>query len=166
MDAPIYEEIIIKKFDLTSLEFAFLQRKLGERPAVLILPEKDKELQKKIITNILIVLKKHQINPRFPYPIYVVADVDIEAKNIPIIQRDHFAPRFFYCRNPKVTSRESNLLNKVKIIRDKLFKGDLEEKVEYIKSQAPKKREIYLLSEEEAFYQQILDIRKRIGSHT
>lgn len=157
MDLPVFEELKIKNFDVDQLLPYFEQQKVGRRPCFIKMPKDDPEKLRGHLINILLVLKKMKVDPRFPYPLYLISEVRLNSKIIPQIRSEREIPGFFFCKNQKITSRESSLINKISIIRERMRNFNYEGLMEDMNEYSNHHKKVYQLAREHNFLTTILE---------
>jgi len=157
MRIPIFEEIVIKKFDLISLTKYLSQKKISNGPQYINLSHISTALVTEAIDNIATALEKLSINPEFPYPIYVVTDAINSHPKLQVAHSVEELPAHFIRKVKRLKNKELAILNKAMLLSEKLSNQDISlRRKELADSYGPQK-ELYNNCREINFYQFILN---------
>jgi hypothetical protein len=177
MELPAFVEIHLESFEVNKLVELFKVHKLGKVPVILTMENTKKNLklnnldnaENKItdeewdhlihqrIINILSAIKILKVHPHYPFPVYLVSDVKLDFRQIGVFPNINDLPRYFFCKNRKVTKREQTLLKKITIVKEKMEHGNFELAEEKMLQQSVKHKTLFRLVREADFYEKILN---------
>lgn len=98
-----------------------------------------------------------ELNPRFPYPTYIVHEAETKQSFFPEIQSQNNLPKHFIKKIKRVKKREQSLLDKVITLSDRIKNHKIHEDLEYLKSKSQQNRELSNLCAEKSFYLELLE---------
>lgn len=116
---PIYQEIELLNAEESELDNIFQGKFYGNCPLVFDIT-KFGTGQTKIIRNFEVYLNKHNLSSKFPYALYFISDIENYRGTLNIMASKNHLPRFFNQRNKKPSGKESQILNKVHLKREKI----------------------------------------------
>ncbi|MCP4912006.1 MAG: hypothetical protein GY909_02715 [Oligoflexia bacterium] len=157
MRLPVFQSIDCTEYSKPSLHEAFLKSGLGSFPLYIYLDLKDKEKVLEALETILDLINEMKVNIKFPYPFYVVTPVVDTYEGLMVINNTSQLPKHFVKRIKRLKNREMALLNKSKLILDRLNNHNLEEDIEKIKARSYQNKELYNLTKEYSFYNSVLE---------
>ena len=104
------------------------------------------------------------VSAKIPYPIYLLTLLDDYHGDLIPIKDMNELPKFFQKKEKMLNVKEQNALAKVKIYQTKLFHTNILEQMKKIKLFSKKHKELFLLSKEGSYLEQILaKIEKQNG---
>lgn len=152
---PIYEEILVSSFELNALVSSLQNKRVGMVPCYLNLGElKGKQLHE-AINNIIKALKKNEISPFFPYPLYLITEHVQYHPDIQIAPSVEQLPRHYFRKSRRLNPKENALLNRNNITAAKIFNENIDQKLSQLKALSSENQEMYNLTTECFFYQQL-----------
>lgn len=155
MELPLFEEINFIKWDVISIKKVLERSKVGKCPCYTVLPEaslKDSEI---FITDLEEALKTTFIHPKFPYPYYLVTPLPIKSDFFPLIEKEEYLPRFFSINKKAPSVRESELLTRINILRDKIKATSLYREAAVTKEYSSKAKRLKELADMANFYEKM-----------
>ena len=153
MKTPLYQEV---KISTLNLDHDIEQGPWGEGPLYINFPaSSDTEFQKMALARLKQHLKSKNISTFFPYPIYVISTLIKDRSEFPILASEKQLPKFFHSKRRELTSKEIPFLKKIQILAKKVQNGQVEDKLQKIKSMGEKNRQLFDLTCETYFYQTI-----------
>jgi hypothetical protein len=154
MQLPIYKELFIKKADKDLIKKIFAASSIGRAPIVIKIEHlKDQHTALSIIEDIF---RENLVSTKFPYPIYVLSTVENYIGDLNIIANMDNMPKFFQKRDKMLNVKEQNAINKVKIYQNKLFNTNVPEQMKKVQDYAAKHKELYMLSREGSYLEDLL----------
>ena len=155
---PFYEEIRIDNRDNLSWRETIENLKFGTIPIYFFLNDLDEHLQEEFISLFLDIIHERKFNLFFPYPIYIVSSTNksFGTKKI-IFKSKRELPVFFKKDLQKLKARELDSLKKILLNAERISNIDEFKKLNFIKVNAKKQRELFNLTSEFNFFQNILD---------
>lgn len=157
MRLPVFQSIDCSEYSKPSLHEAFKRSGLGSFPLYIYLDLKDQEKVLETLETIVDLIHEMRVNIAFPYPFYVVTPVVDSYEGLMIINNTSQLPKHFVKRIKRLKNREMTLLNKSKLILDRLNNHNLDEEMEKIKARSYQNKELYNLTKEYSFYNSILE---------
>ena len=157
MKLPIFSSIEVTDFSKEGLVEAFIKCQLGDYPLYLYLESKDKKETLSILETVYEIITDMNINIRFPYPFYVVSPALDHYEGLLIVNNTSQLPRHFVKRIKRLKNREMTLLNKTKLMLDKLKNHDIEMELDKIKARSYQNKELFNITKENNFYQKVLE---------
>ena len=152
--------IKIKELLITNSSFLFNQRffegeAFGLNPYVLKFKTKQYREIKDFLDDFLVFLEKKQINPRFPYPIYIKTQAVLYKNSFIVIKNDSELPPYFPTKAIRHTSRELSYFQKINILTKKINNQNVSEGIRYLMKNSSKRKELYNLCHENDFYERL-----------
>lgn len=156
MKVPVFEEIQLNQACSSDyIEEKFSELGVGEIPIVIRTDKISYEDFMETLPHIETAVKNLGIHPRFPYPIVIMTRHIQENKNFLIVQSEEELPKHFNTHTKRLSKKELQALNKLGILREK-FKNILSnQSLDEIPSAVKDQRELYILSKELYFYEQL-----------
>ena len=156
MRIPIYEEIALDHHDKESILTILKTKKFSQVPYYISTITIEKDFIAEAIANISEVLITLNIEPHFPYPIYVICTEKIHHPNLNIIESVNSLPRHFFSKARRLKSKESVLLTKTTLTAAKIKNENITEKLNELTKIVKPQRELFDISKEIYFYEKIL----------
>lgn len=156
----MYKEIVIYKSNFARLEDLLLKSRVGHAPIyILIASELLKVYTWDLVTSHLeISFKKININPRFPYPAYLICeDYTVNSNYLPISRSIKDLPKYFAIASKLPTPRENILLQKIGIFKQMLLSNFIDQIFHKIGGVKIKQKQYLHLLRELEFYNRIKD---------
>ncbi len=157
MRIPIFEEIIVKKFDLISLTKFFAQKKFGNCPHFINLNGLSAGLVNDAIDNIANALDRLSIHPKFPYPLYIITEAINTHPVLQVSATTNELPAHYIRKVKRLKNKELAILNKTLLLSEKLSNQEIDKKLNDLSSAYGPQRSLYNNCREIHFYQFILD---------
>jgi hypothetical protein len=152
MKIPIFEEIIFESFDEEEILEKINDTKIGKVPTFINLNQQNKSdrIDSAILLQKIFVSKN--LNPRFPYPCYLIGEIDHDrffptAKNIKEL------PDHFFKKVKRPNNRELQLLNKLALKVEKINYLELNHLIEEFKDTGVSQKRLYFETKELYFYE-------------
>jgi hypothetical protein len=144
-----------------SLKQLFVNNQVGNVPTFFSLEIEKEELIDLALESIDKVLTDLNINPRFPFPLYIICSKRNHFKNLNLIQDKNQLPSHFKKKPQKLKTKEMGLLAKTEISSSRIKNLDIKKKMELLKDLSDGQRLLSELTRESYFYQQVLSKLKK-----
>ncbi|MFN8369913.1 MAG: hypothetical protein U0T83_04710 [Bacteriovoracaceae bacterium] len=149
-------QIKISNTNLQNMEPVLKPLELGKASYAFIF---DKAIGIKDFISVVTLLEEHltklKINPRFPYPIYLVSDYDLSDCSFFIIKQIKDIPKYFLEMPGRPGSKELQTIKKLNILRNKIINSDINEKQKLLKNFSFKNKKLFNILKEIDFYEEI-----------
>ncbi len=157
MDLPKYKQIALTAFKPEELEL-FLHKEINfSSPITIDIKKLTLDQQKEILGFIQNFIMQINGSYLFPYPIYLISDLDPAMASMPIVKEIDQLPRFFSHKDSKINVKESQLLNKNKLLQKEIINSDFQQNQIIIEDFAHKHKIIHKLERERFFYRSLLN---------
>lgn len=165
MKNPVLTEIKISDYSYMSLKQLFLSNHVGKVPIYFSLNIEKEELIDRALESVSRVIKDLGINPKFPFPLYIICTKRTHYKNLNLIKNTLQLPEHFKKKPQKLKNKEMGLLLKTEISSSRIKNLDIDEKMEFIKIIKENQKLLSELTREAYFYQNILEKMKKENKH-
>lgn len=157
MKVPLLQKIEITHKDLAELESIFKKNGIGKVPSIFLFPEFTIEETEKAFEMLEDLCRHLELDPNFPYPLYVLNEWNIEQSYFPEINDLNNVPRHFVKKIKRLKKREQNILDKVITLSDRINNHQVTQDLEYITMKAEANKKLKELCSEKGFYLDLLD---------
>jgi hypothetical protein len=157
MRVPTLEEIKLTTAEISDLKALFTKAKVGNTPVYTDLSHLGRTRLTEVLTVMELVLKDLNINPKFPYPYYIINGNTEVSSILPIVKKFEDIPSYFQVEVKRVTNREQKLLDKIEVICSQIQNEDVEQRLHEYKMNILPQKFIKSLAKESLFLEQILD---------
>ncbi|MBL6991049.1 MAG: hypothetical protein ISR65_14785 [Bacteriovoracaceae bacterium] len=157
MKVPIFEEVLLEKNDFISIMEVLMETDIGHAPVYIDLDNYDESEYDELLTNLLLALRSMQINPFFPYPVYIVTNKLPQHNSLPIIDSYDNFPLHFITKRKRLNNREVALLKKISILVEKTKNLAIKEKMASIQRPLSLQRNFLQTCKEVSFYTKVLN---------
>ena len=165
MDLPIYKHINIKTDSLEELGNV-LKMNMNHKNAVSInLKALKYDQQQDSIELIENFFVSQNLSYLFPYPIYVISDIERSMSKIPLVSDIKELPKFFNQKESKMNVKEAHLVAKNKLLQQEIQNTDPSHSNTMIQEYGGLHRAIYKLERERKFYGSLLNSLIKIGQN-
>jgi hypothetical protein len=162
MKLPIYENLLLKTSDKTEIWKLLENINFGEVPVYVELGAIDLSDLYQALEHIAEYLDNFNINPKFPYPIYIVTHFINSHPVFPIIEDLNQLPSFFKKSNKRLINKDILALKKNNTFASRIRNQNIYLNSKAIKTGFQKQRQLLTKSYEAQFYSKII---KEIKSH-
>lgn len=122
------------------------------------------EEETKLIKHLQNRLNDLNVNPGFPYPIFAITTFEPnQSITFTCLRSKNEIPRFFLQKDGRLNLKESNLLDKIKLLQQENFNSTSLENMKIIKKYAQAHRLINSLDQERKSYLNLLNRLKKSG---
>jgi acyl-CoA synthetase (NDP forming) len=156
MNLPIYQIINVKSAQLEDIA-AILHEDLNlRRPVAYVLKTLNLDEQREVIGVIENWFETHQASWRYPYPVFIISDYSDAIGHMPVFTDVTHLPRFYNQKDVKVTVKETQVLERNRLLQQEIKNADSHEMAEVIKEYGINHKKIWYLVKEASFYEQLL----------
>lgn len=142
MKIPIFEEILIEDKDPQVLYEKIKESKVGKVPIFINLNDLKKDEKLDLIANLKNIFLELNLNPRFPYPFYLLTD-KVSDDYFPQAQTIKELPDHFFKKVKRPNNKELQLLNKLGLKVEKIRNLDSNKIMEGIQDAAYPQKKLY-----------------------
>ena len=157
MNIPTLAEIEIHDYEVQSLIEKFKKHQVGQRPCFIEVQLKQRKLIEPALDNIMTALEVMGIDPRFPYPLYLITPYVKRFLDIPIVTDRKNLPKHFFCKTGRLNSKEQSLLKKNKMLANKISNHEVSDITVHIKTESAARRMLIDVCQENEFLETIMD---------
>lgn len=162
MALPVYQQYDFKSSSLEEVH-ALLHQDLNlSHPVVLNLKGLDSDQQREIIGLVENFFVSSNVSFSFPYPVYLISDHEPSITNVPLLNDLRALPKFFRKREAKTNVRESQLIDRNKLLQQEVRNSDASSASEELRNYAETHKKIYELERERRFYRFLLNRLTRV----
>ena len=133
-------------------------------PVIIEFISSSQEEDTKLIQHLQKRLNDLNVNPGFPYPIYAITTSEPDQTiTFTCLRSKNEIPKFFLQKDGRLNLKESNLLDKIKLLQQETFNCSSVENMKIIKKYAYSHRLINSLDQERTSYLNLLKRLKKSG---
>ena len=155
---PFYDEIRVEKKDIESLRDIIDKSKRAKIPTYFFIKHLEEAVQNRFLFLFFEIVKEHNFNLYFPYPIYIISSIQKRYGDKNIIFKDKKdLPIFFKKDLQKLRAKELNILKKILLNSERVTNIDEYKKMKFLKENAKKQKLLFNLTKEFNFFRNILD---------
>jgi len=157
MSLPIYQHINVRTIQVEDLK-NYLHRDMnGNHPVALNLKNLDFDQQTEMVSLIEDFFSTHNFSYKFPYPIYLIMDLEKTITQLPSVKTLEELPKLFNQKDAKINIKESHLLTRNKLLQQEIKNADADSVTKSIQNYGSFHKKIFDLEKERLFYRSILD---------
>ena len=157
MNLAILTEIEIDDFEILSLIEIFRDKDIGQRPCFIELRLTQEKYIKPALDNIMTALEMIAVDPRFPYPLYIVSPHIKNYLDLSIIDYRVNLPTHFKSKSGRLNNKEQSLLKKTHLLATKIGNNRIDVITDYIYSEKYARRMLVEICQEIEFLESIQD---------
>ena len=161
MNLPIYQLVQIKNADLIKVSELLSEDMNLRRPVAFVVNTLNRDEQREVIGVIENWFETHQASWRFPYPVYIVSELTDAIGNIPVAKELKELPKFFSVKDTKITVKESQVLDRNKLIQQEIKNSDPHQMTSVLQDYGINHKKIWNLVNEGFFYEYLLNRLKQ-----
>ena len=154
MKIPIFEEILLKGSRLNDIQSIVDDSRIGKVPCYVNLSNYTLEDLQTTVMNLEQVILDSALHPRFPYPLYIIANKTIKTL-FPTVRSVKELPEHYFKKVKRPNNKELQLLNKLSLKVDKIKNLQLYKMTEELKSSADTQKRLYNETKELHFLEQL-----------
>lgn len=154
MKIPIFEEILLKGFNINDLKSVVEDSRIGKVPCYVNLSNYSSDDLETAIMNLEQVILENSLHPRFPYPFYVITSKTINTI-FPSVRSVKDLPEHYFKKVKRPNNKELQLLNKLSLKVDKIKNLELYKIAQELKDSGNSQRKLYQETKELHFLETI-----------
>ena len=160
MKLPVFEEVKTTDFSVPVL-IKLLHRAGAGRSAIFFhLSAKDPEQAKTQADAVVQAFEQLGLHPNLPYPCYIISSVLKFHPVLNVVALEQNLASHFRQKTKRLKNKEQSLLNRVKLVADKLTNLDLIDLDQVVKSEMKEHKKLYKLTRETHFLEMLLKSMK------
>jgi hypothetical protein len=157
MNLPLLTEIEIHDFAVQALVRKLRDSEVGSKPCFIELEFKQRKYVEPALDNITAALEILEVDPRFPYPLYIITPLVRRFLDLAILNSRSQLPKHFYCKTHRLNSKEQSLLKKTKLLSSKIKNNELSEISIHIESHSNLQRLLSDVCQENDFLESVTE---------
>lgn len=157
MNLPIYQLVQVKNADLIKVSELLSEDINLRRPVAFVVNSLNLDEQREVIGVIENWFETHQASWRFPYPVYIVSDLTEAVGHIPVVKEPKGLPKFFNVKETKITIKESQVLDRNKLIQQEIKNSDPHLMTSVLQDYGINHKKIWYLVNEGFYYEYLLN---------
>jgi hypothetical protein len=142
MKIPIFEEILLKGSRMEDIRSIVDDSRIGKVPCYVNLSNYTLEDLQTTVMNLEQVILEAALHPRFPYPLYIIANKSIDTI-FPTVRSVKDLPEHYFKKVKRPNNKELQLLNKLSLKVDKIKNLQLYKMTEELRNSADTQRRLY-----------------------
>lgn len=162
MNLPILTEIEIHDYAVQSLIEKFKKHEVGQKPCFFELQLKQASLIESALDNIMAALEVMGVDPRFPYPLFIITPFVKKFLDMPILSDVSKLPSHFRCKVQRLNNKEQALLKKTNMLSNKIQNHEISNITVHIKSESSSRRMLVETCQENEFLESILESLQKV----
>ncbi len=161
MDNLSIQQLNIDDYQVRNLKKIFNSSEAGKKPLYIELKCKNTIDATDTLDNIAESLKELNINPFFPYPIYIITHLVNYYSRLPILNNKLELPKHFFIKDNITSSKQESILNKLEVPLKRIKNTDIEEVKKRFKEYSLRHKKLYHLTKEAYFYEELMEIPRK-----
>tara|TARA_Y100000590_G_scaffold470775_1_gene670210 strand:- start:26406 stop:26951 length:546 start_codon:yes stop_codon:yes gene_type:complete len=157
MAIPSIQEIKILDYEVQTLVEQFKKFEVGQRPCFIELDLEQRKYIEPALDNIMAALEVLSIDPRFPYPLYIITPFVLKFLDIPILANKNLLPSHFFCRGQRLNSKEQSLLKKTKMLSSKIKNNEISDATVHMQVESNSRKLLSEVCTENEFLENIIE---------
>lgn len=126
MKTPILEEFKLKSIDKDEIIEAVKKYRVGHQPLYLDASKLQRERLVKLLGLLSNVLEEMNLSPKFPYPFYIISDIEDIWSSFPIFKSLKALPTYFQFEATRPTNKEQKVLDFIDIAASNIRNEDVQ----------------------------------------
>lgn len=156
MKLPVFEEVKTSDFSVTVLLKLLHRYGAGKSPLFVHLTANDPETAKMQADHIAKALRELGVHPQLPFPCYVITTQIKNHSDLTVVSEEKLLPDHFHKKPKRLKNKEQSLLNRVRLVADKLTNQDLVELDKQMNKEMEEHRNLYRATRENHFLEQLV----------
>ncbi len=154
MKIPVFEEIAFNDYEPSTIQEKLDEGKIGRVPCFINLTQVSKDERPSVLIEIKNAFIKLNLNPRFPFPCYVVGEKIIDDY-FPSAESVKELPDHFFKKVKRPNNKEIQLLNKLALKVEKIRNLEMNGIFNNLKDAALTQKKLYDITKELYFLEVI-----------
>lgn len=156
MKLPVFEEVKTSDFSVTVLLKLLHRYGAGKSPLFVHLTATNPETATIQADHIAKALRELGVHPQLPFPCYVITGQIKGHSELLVVSEEKFLPSHFNKKAKRLKNKEQSLLNRVRLVADKITNQDLVELDSTVNKEMKEHRKLYRATRENHFLEQLL----------
>jgi hypothetical protein len=154
---PIFEELIFENYEIEYLKKRLNVSRVSQVPIYINLTHLKKDQRLQAILNLKSAFLGENLNPRFPYPCYVITE-KVPNDYFPQVLSIKELPDHFFKKVKRPNNKELQLLNKLGLKVEKIKNLDMNNLTEQLKETSLSQKKLYQ-STKELYFLELLNYK-------
>lgn len=155
MKLPVFEELKTSDFSTNALLKLLHKVGAGKIPIYIHLSALTQAQAQEQADNVAKALKELGVHPQLPFPCYVITTFLHGHSELPVAKTEKELPKHFNKKAKRLKNKEQSLLNRVRLVSDKLTNEDLVELDQVVTNEMSEHRKLHRLTRETHFLEQL-----------
>ena len=156
MNLPVYEHVHIKT-DSTEEILSKISTDMNMKsPIAIHLESLTREEQRETIGLIENYFETENISTKFPYPIYLISELESSITGMSLVKRQEELPKFFQQKEGRMNVKETHLAIKNRLLHQEIRNVDPEVMKKELGTYGSTHRLLYEAEKESSFYKSLL----------
>jgi hypothetical protein len=156
MSLPVYDFTSYKLSSIADLNQVLKVEMNLKHPCVLNLKHLEPKDQRTLLSHIEHFFVSNNISYKFPYPVYIVTDIDRATTGMLVVKETAELPRFFSQKEGKMNVKEMHLSSKNRLLQQQVINMDSIDTLKRTTQYGALHKKIYDLEAERQFYRSVL----------
>ncbi|MFG1492089.1 hypothetical protein ACRXCV_11730 [Halobacteriovorax sp. GFR7] len=126
MKTPILEEFKLKAIDKEEIKLAMKTYRVGHQPLYLDASKLQRDRLIKLLGLLSNVLEEENLSPKFPYPFYIISDIEDIWTRFPIFKSLEDLPKYYQFEAARPTNKEQKILDFIDISASNIRNEDVQ----------------------------------------
>lgn len=161
MNLPIYQIINVRSSQIDDVMAVMHDDINLHRPVALVVKHLDRDQQREVIGLVSNWYAEGRSSPRFPYPIYIVAELAEAVGHIPVVSELAELPKFFSQKEAQTNVKESQIIKRTHLLQQEIRNTDPLVAESTFNRYALNHKKLWFLVSEGDFYEELLTRMKK-----
>lgn len=126
MKTPILEEFKLKAIDKVEIKANVKHYRVGHQPVYLDASRLDRNRLIKLLGLLSNVLEEENLSPKFPYPFYIISEIEDVWTKFPIFKSIEDLPKYYQFEPTRPTTKEQKILDFIDISASNIRNEDVQ----------------------------------------
>lgn len=126
MKTPILEEFKLKSIDKAEIEINVKHYKVGHQPLYIDASRLERDRLINLLGLLSNVFEEENLSPKFPYPFYIITDLEDIWTRFPILRSLEDLPDYFQFEATRPTTKEQKILDFIDISASNIRNEDVQ----------------------------------------
>ena len=156
MNLPIYQIINVRSAQVDDV-MAILHDDMNlRRPVALNAKHLDLDQQRDVIGLVTNWFSEGRSSARFPYPVFIIADLSEAVGHIPVVDSVQALPKFFQQKEAQTNVKESQIIDRSHLLQQEIRNTDPTLAEAVLGKYALNHKKLWFLIQEASFYEELL----------
>ena len=158
MKTPILEEFKLKSIDKVEIKANLKHYRVGHKPVYLDASRLKRDRLIKLLGLLSNVMEEENLSPKFPYPFYIISDIEDIWTKFPIFKSIEELPSYYQFEATRPTTKEQKILDFIDISASNIRNEDVQLCLDEFSRTISSQRIIKSLAKEGSKLEKILKI--------